>query len=100
MQPSVVCENLLYVLCTPEPRILFEAGTEEREEEEEGRQDCDHLTFFPVLNETVTEAPPPESTPEPCSHTYTCPDTHIILQSLDPGEEVIKRGGGVVVLKD
>ncbi|KAM3862933.1 LOW QUALITY PROTEIN: WD repeat- and FYVE domain-containing protein 4 [Diretmus argenteus] len=73
-----------------EPRILCEAGTEAKEDDEEEGQDCDRLTFFPALNETsaVTEAPPESCIPEPCSHTQSCPDIHIILQELHPGEEV------------
>ncbi|XP_047198145.1 WD repeat- and FYVE domain-containing protein 4 isoform X2 [Hippoglossus stenolepis] len=71
-----------------EPKILFEVGAEAKEDAEEGGQDC--LTFFPVLNETpaVTESSPDPSTLEPCSHTQECPDIRIILQDLDPGEEV------------
>ncbi|XP_044228580.1 WD repeat- and FYVE domain-containing protein 4 isoform X3 [Thunnus albacares] len=73
-----------------EPKILCEVGAEAKENEEEGGQDCDHLTFFPVLNETpvVTEGLLDPLTPEPCSHTQDCPDIRIILQELHPGEEV------------
>lgn len=73
-----------------EPKILCEVGAEAKEDEEDGGQDCDHLTFFPVLNETpaVTEGPPDPCTPQPCSHTQDCPDIRIILQKLHPGEEV------------
>ncbi|KAK2824252.1 hypothetical protein Q5P01_021427 [Channa striata] len=75
-----------------EPKIICDVGTEAKETEEEG-QDCDRLTFFPVLNETpaVVEdlsAPSAPSTPEPCSHTQDCSDMRIILQELHPGEEV------------
>lgn len=74
-----------------EPKILCEVGAEAKEDEEEGGQDCDHLTFFPVLNETsaVTEGPPDPLTPEPCSHTQDCPDIRIILQELHHAEEVL-----------
>ncbi|XP_030297212.1 WD repeat- and FYVE domain-containing protein 4 isoform X1 [Sparus aurata] len=73
-----------------EPKILCEVGAEAKEDEEEAGQDCDRLTFFPVLNETPTntEGPPDTSTPEPCSHTQDCPDIRTILQELHPGEEV------------
>ncbi|XP_040905708.1 WD repeat- and FYVE domain-containing protein 4 isoform X2 [Toxotes jaculatrix] len=73
-----------------EPKILFEVGSEAKEDEEEGGQDCERLTFFPVLNETtaVSESPPDPLTPEPCSHTQDCPNIRIILQELHPGEEV------------
>ncbi|XP_071336839.1 WD repeat- and FYVE domain-containing protein 4 isoform X2 [Trachinotus anak] len=73
-----------------EAKILCEVGAEAKEDEEEGGQDCDRLTFFPALNETpaVTEGPPDPLTPEPCSHTQDCTDIRIILQELHPGEEV------------
>lgn len=73
-----------------EPKILCEVGAEAHEDEEEGRQDCDRLTFFPVLNETpaVREDSPSPCTPEPCSNLQDCPDIRIILQELHPGEEV------------
>ncbi|KAM7408785.1 hypothetical protein PAMA_002489 [Pampus argenteus] len=72
-----------------EPKILCEVGKEAKEDEEEGRHDCDHLTFFPVLNETPTiEGPANPCSPEPCSHTRDCPDIRIILQEMHPGEEV------------
>uniref|UniRef100_UPI003AAAFB81 WD repeat- and FYVE domain-containing protein 4 n=1 Tax=Centroberyx gerrardi TaxID=166262 RepID=UPI003AAAFB81 len=82
-----------------EPRILCEAGAEAKEEEEEEGQDCDRLTFFPVLNETpaVAEGPPEPCAPEPCSHTQSCPDIRIILQELHPGEEVKAKMCVVVV---
>lgn len=67
-----------------EPKILCEVGAEAKEDEEEGAQDCDRLTFFPVLNET-----PDPLTPEPCSHTQDCPNIRIILQKLHPAEEVL-----------
>lgn len=75
---------------TTEPKILCDVGTETKEDEEEG-QDCDRLTFFPVLNDTpaVIEDPSDPLTPEPCSHTQDCPDIRIILQEMDPGEEVL-----------
>ncbi|KAM8859671.1 WD repeat- and FYVE domain-containing protein 4 isoform 2-T2 [Spinachia spinachia] len=73
-----------------EPKILCEVGAEAKEDEPEAGQDFDHLTFFPVLNETppVTEGPPDSSTPEPCSHSRDCHNTRIILQELQPAEEV------------
>ncbi|XP_060895664.1 WD repeat- and FYVE domain-containing protein 4 isoform X1 [Labrus mixtus] len=73
-----------------EPKILCEVGAEATEDEEERGQDCDHLTFFPVLNETssVTEGQPESLIQEPCSQTSDCPGIRIILQELDPGEEV------------
>eukprot|EP00063_Salmo_salar_P079374 XP_014054209.1 PREDICTED: WD repeat- and FYVE domain-containing protein 4 isoform X3 [Salmo salar] len=80
-----------------ESGILFEPGTEE----EDGGEDCNRLTFFPVLTETtapLTEPSPPASTtPEPCSHTHTCSHTHIILQELEPEEEVKAKVCVVVV---
>ncbi|XP_041734876.1 WD repeat- and FYVE domain-containing protein 4 [Coregonus clupeaformis] len=84
-----------------ESRILFEPGTEAGEEEEEGGEDCNRLTFFPILTETTTpliETCPPESTtPDPCSHTHTCSHTHIVLQELEPEEEVKAKMCVVVV---
>lgn len=71
-----------------EPKILCEVGAEVKEDEEEGGQDFDRLTFFPVLNEAPAVAPDP-STIEPCSHTQDCPDIRVILQELRPGEEVL-----------
>lgn len=73
-----------------EPKILCEVGAEAKEDEEEGGQDCDHLTFFPVLSETptISDGPLNPCTPEPCSHTQDCPDIRIILQEMYPGEEV------------
>ncbi|XP_037638382.1 WD repeat- and FYVE domain-containing protein 4 isoform X1 [Sebastes umbrosus] len=70
-----------------EPKILCEVGAEVKEDEEEGGQDFDRLTFFPVLNEAPAVAPDP-STIEPCSHTQDCPDIRVILRELRPGEEV------------
>ncbi|XP_061545443.1 WD repeat- and FYVE domain-containing protein 4 isoform X3 [Phycodurus eques] len=67
-----------------EPKILCEVGAEAQEEDEDGAQTCDQLTFFPVLNET----PASEDHEEPCFHTPTCNDIRIILQELHPGEEV------------
>ncbi|KAM6956344.1 WD repeat- and FYVE domain-containing protein 4 [Aplochiton taeniatus] len=89
----------------PELRILCEAGTEateeeEEEEEEEEGQECERLTFFPVLKEMasiVETTPEPSTSPQPCSHIPTCPDTHIILQELDPGEEVKSKMSVLVV---
>lgn len=81
-----------------EPKILCEVGAEAKEDEPEGGQDFDRLTFFPVLNETAAVAggPPGSLTPEPCSHTQDCHNTRIILQELQPGEEVL----GVCWVKD
>lgn len=89
---GVICKlNGIFLSCVTEPKILCEVGAEAKEDEEEGGQDCDRLTFFPVLNETsaVTEGPADPLTPEPCSHTQDCPDIRIILQKLHPGEEVL-----------
>lgn len=74
-----------------EPRFLCEIGGEVKEDEAERGQDCDRLTFFPVLNETpsVTEGLPDSFTPELCSHTQNCPDMRIILQELLLGEKVL-----------
>ncbi|XP_068597101.1 WD repeat- and FYVE domain-containing protein 4 [Brachionichthys hirsutus] len=73
-----------------DPKILCEAGAEANAVEDQEARDCNHLTFFPVLNEmpAVTEGPPNPVTPEPCSHTKDCPDIRIILQQLHLGEEV------------
>lgn len=89
---GVICKlNGIFLSCVTEPKILCEVGAEAKEDEEEGGQDCDRLTFFPVLNETsaVTEGPADPLTPEPCSHIQDCPDIRIILQKLHPGEEVL-----------
>ncbi|XP_068423686.1 WD repeat- and FYVE domain-containing protein 4 isoform X1 [Clinocottus analis] len=82
-----------------EPKILCEVGAEAKEDEEEGRQHFDRLTFFPVLNETpaATESPPDPLTLEPCSHTQDCHDVRIILQELHPGEEVLVKAKMCVV---
>lgn len=74
-----------------ESRLLCEIGGEVKEDEAERGQDCDRLTFFPVLNETpsVTEGLPDSFTPELCSHSQNCPDMRIILQELLPGEKVL-----------
>ncbi|XP_034537065.1 WD repeat- and FYVE domain-containing protein 4 isoform X2 [Notolabrus celidotus] len=71
-----------------EPKILCEVGAEAVEDEEEGGQDCDHLTFFPVLNETPAATESHPKSPESCSQTSNCQNIRIILQELDPGEEV------------
>lgn len=80
-----------FVSFSTEPKILCEVGAEVKEDEEEGGQDCDHLTFFPALNETtaVTESTADPLTPESCSHMQHCHDIRIILQKLQPGEEVL-----------
>uniref|UniRef100_A0AAQ4PJK2 WDFY family member 4 n=1 Tax=Gasterosteus aculeatus aculeatus TaxID=481459 RepID=A0AAQ4PJK2_GASAC len=82
-----------------EPKILCEVGAEAKEDEPEGGQDFDRLTFFPVLNETAAVAggPPGSLTPEPCSHTQDCHNTRIILQELQPGEEVKAKTSVVTV---
>lgn len=74
-----------------EPKILCEVGAEAKEDEEKQGQDCDRLTFFPVLSEThaVAEGPPSAITPEACSTTQDCPDIRVILQELHTGEEVL-----------
>lgn len=73
-----------------EPKILCEVGTEAKEDQEGGRQDCEHLTFFPALNETqpAVAAEGPAGVPESCSRMEDCPDIRVILQELQPGEKV------------
>ncbi|XP_041866182.1 WD repeat- and FYVE domain-containing protein 4 isoform X2 [Melanotaenia boesemani] len=73
-----------------EPKILCEVGAEVKEDNADGGQCCDRLTFFPALNETnsATEGLPEPFIPEPCSHTQDCPDMRIILQELYPGEKI------------
>jgi len=66
----------VYLMCVPDPRILCEAG---REVDEEPGLDCEHLTFFPVLNDTSL-------LPEDISDQ--CMDTQLILKELEPTEEV------------
>ncbi|XP_062422362.1 WD repeat- and FYVE domain-containing protein 4 isoform X3 [Pungitius pungitius] len=83
-----------------EPMLLCEVGAEAKEDEPEGGQDFDRLTFFPVLNETspaVTEGSPDSLTFEPCSHTRDCHNTRVILQELQPGEEVTAKACVVTV---
>ncbi len=63
-------------MCVPDPRILCEAS---REVEEEHGLDCQHLTFFPVLN---------EASPLPEDFSEQCMDTQLILKELKPTEEV------------
>lgn len=63
-------------MCVPDPRILCEAG---REVDEEPGLDCEHLTFFPVLNDTSL-------LPEDISDQ--CMDTQLILKELEATEEV------------
>ncbi|XP_061140965.1 WD repeat- and FYVE domain-containing protein 4 isoform X1 [Syngnathus typhle] len=76
-----------------EPKSLSEIGTEAQEEHEDRGQDCNQLTFFPVLNETPSASKDgvDRFTSEPCSHTQTCADIRIILQELHHGEEVIAK---------
>ncbi|XP_008289614.1 WD repeat- and FYVE domain-containing protein 4 isoform X2 [Stegastes partitus] len=90
LRSGVSEENKSRIEVDTEPKILCEVGAEVKEDEEDGGQHCDRLTFFPALSETpaVTEGVPDPSTPEPCSHTQDCPDIRIILQELHPGEEV------------
>ncbi|XP_047207420.1 WD repeat- and FYVE domain-containing protein 4 isoform X3 [Girardinichthys multiradiatus] len=73
-----------------EPKILCDIEPEVKEDEAEGEQSCDRLTFFPALNETLslTEDLGDPFTPEPCSHTQDCPDIRIVLQELQPGEKI------------
>ncbi|KAM4599617.1 WD repeat- and FYVE domain-containing protein 4 [Fundulus diaphanus] len=73
-----------------EPKILCDVDAEVKEDEAEGEQSCERLTFFPALNETptVTEGIPDPFTPEPCSNTQDCPDMRIVLQELHPGEKI------------
>ncbi|XP_051503739.1 WD repeat- and FYVE domain-containing protein 4-like isoform X2 [Myxocyprinus asiaticus] len=68
-----------------DPRILCEAG---REGEEQPSLDCEHLTFFPVLNEAshLSEG-----------FSELCMDTQLILQELVPSEEVKAKHCVVVV---
>lgn len=63
-------------MCVPDPRILCEAG---REVDEEPGLDCEHLTFFPVLNDASL-------LPEDISDQ--CMDTQLILKELEPTEQV------------
>ncbi|XP_017268395.1 WD repeat- and FYVE domain-containing protein 4 isoform X2 [Kryptolebias marmoratus] len=83
-------ENIIRTEGDAEPKILREVGGEVKEDEAEGGQNCDRLTFFPVLNEapSVTENLPDSFTPELCSHTQDCPDMCVILQELLPGEKI------------
>lgn len=81
-----------------EPKILCEVGTEAKEDQEGGGQDCEHLTFFPALNETQPAAAAADGstgpcTPNSCSTMEDCPDIRIILQELHPGEKVLTGGG-------
>ncbi|KAM4730214.1 WD repeat- and FYVE domain-containing protein 4 isoform 2-T2 [Anableps anableps] len=73
-----------------EPKILCDIDAEVKEDEVEGEQSCEHLTFFPALNETpsFTEGLSDPFTPKPCSHTQDCPDMRIILQELHPEEKI------------
>lgn len=63
-------------MCVPDPRILCEAG---REVDEEPGLDCEHLTFFPVLNDASLL---------PDDISDQCMDTQLILKELEPTEEV------------
>lgn len=79
------------VVLFAEPKILCEVGAEAKEDEDVGGLDCEHLTFFPELNETrvLTEDQHSPITPTPCSSAQDCPDIRIILQELHPQEEVL-----------
>lgn len=80
------------ILFLTEAKILCEAGAEVKENIAEEGQDCDQLTFFPVLNETpaVTEPPTDLSTScTSCSHSQDCSYIRIILQELQTGDEVL-----------
>ena len=70
---------------------MCEVGVEVKEDEAEGGQCCDRLTFFPALNEpqSVTEGCLDPFTPAPCTHRQDCPDLRIILQELHPEEKVL-----------
>ncbi|XP_052429042.1 WD repeat- and FYVE domain-containing protein 4 isoform X1 [Carassius gibelio] len=68
-----------------DPRILCEAC---REVEEEHSLDCQHLTFFPILN---------EASPMPEDFSEQCMDTQLILKELKPTEEVKAKHCVVVV---
>lgn len=90
LQLTLVVEKNCTLL---EPKILCEVGTEAKEDQEGGGQDCEHLTFFPALNETqptaAVEGPAGPSTPDSCSKMEDCPDIRVILQELHPGEKVL-----------
>ncbi|XP_028982965.1 WD repeat- and FYVE domain-containing protein 4 isoform X2 [Betta splendens] len=90
LMTDIAEENKSKIEGETEPKFLCDVGTEAKADEEEEGQCCEQLTFFPVLNDTpaVTEDPPDPLTPEPCSLTQDCPDIRIILQEMDPGEEV------------
>lgn len=68
-----------------DPRILCEASGVV---EEEPGLDCEHLTFFPVLNDASL-------TPDDFSEQ--CMDTQLILNELKPSEEVKAKHCVVVV---
>lgn len=72
---SVHVFKITYFMC-PDPRILCEPS---REAEEQRSLDCQHLTFFPVLN---------EASPLPEDFSEQCMDTQLILKELEPTEEV------------
>lgn len=70
---------------------MCEVGAEAKENEDVGELDCEHLTFFPELNETqafIGDRQSPIS-PTPCSSAQDCPDIRIILPKLHPQEEVL-----------
>lgn len=75
-----------------EPKILCEVGTEAKEDQEGGGEDCEHLTFFPALVETqptvAVESQAGPGTPDSCSRMEDCHDIRVILQELQLGEKV------------
>lgn len=74
-----------------EPKILCEVGAEAKEDEDVAGLDCEHLTFFPELNEThaFIEDQRGAVAPTPCSSAQDCPDIRVVLQKLHPQEEVL-----------
>ncbi|XP_038152382.1 WD repeat- and FYVE domain-containing protein 4 [Cyprinodon tularosa] len=82
-----------------EPKILCDIDTEVKDDEAEGQQSCERLTFFPALNETpsIVEGSPDLFTPEPCSSTQDCPYMRIILQELHSGEKIQAKMSVVMV---
>lgn len=73
-----------------EPKILCEVGAEAKEDEDVRGLDCEHLTFFPELNEAHAFREDEHSpiTPTPCSSAQDCPGIRLILQELHPQEKV------------
>lgn len=83
--------SLVSFILFAEPKILCEVGAEAKEDEEVGGLNCEHLTFFPELNEThaFIEDQHSPTTPTSCPCAQDCPDIRIILQELHPQEEVL-----------